>query len=81
MAENIDEDGAGGGAIGGGTTSSVPINSMGQSGSTAGTGGIDTYDPLLLKSKHSRANHLRNSPGFLFLFPDRWKDSWLVIRE
>jgi len=62
MAENIDEDGAGGGAIGGGTTSSVPINSMGQSGSTAGTGGIDTYDPLLLKSKKKLRTIVKRTP-------------------
>jgi hypothetical protein len=29
----------------------VPTNNMGTSSSTAGTGGIDTYDPLLLKKK------------------------------
>ena len=29
----------------------VPANSMGASSSTAGTGGIDTYDPLLMKKK------------------------------
>jgi len=27
--------------------SNVPVNAMGNSSSTAGTGGIDTYDPLL----------------------------------
>lgn len=27
--------------------STVPVNAMGTSSSTAGTGGIDTYDPLL----------------------------------
>jgi hypothetical protein len=33
------------------TESGVPANAMGGSSSTAGTGGIDTYDPLLQKSK------------------------------
>ena len=29
-------------------TSSVPVNSMGTSSSTAGSGGIDTFDPVLI---------------------------------
>lgn len=29
----------------------VPANAMGSSSSTAGTGGIDTYDPLLKMKK------------------------------
>jgi hypothetical protein len=33
------------------TESGVPANAMGGSSSTAGTGGIDTYDPLLQKPK------------------------------
>lgn len=33
------------------TESSVPVNVMGSSSSTAGTGGIDTFDPLLKKNK------------------------------
>jgi hypothetical protein len=40
---NMMEDGMGGGM----TTSALPANRMGGSSSTAGTGGIDTYDPLL----------------------------------
>lgn len=32
----------------------VATNSMGASSSTAGTGGIDTYDPLLKKPKKLR---------------------------
>ena len=27
--------------------STTPVNAMGTSSSTAGTGGVDTYDPLL----------------------------------
>lgn len=27
--------------------SNTPVNTMGASSSTAGTGGVDTYDPLL----------------------------------
>ena len=34
-----------------GMVSAVPANAMGGSSSTAGTGGIDTYDPLLQKPK------------------------------
>jgi hypothetical protein len=30
---------------------SLPVNSMGQSSSTPGKGGIDTFDPLLRKPK------------------------------
>jgi hypothetical protein len=41
----IKEDGEGGG---------VPANAMGASSSTAGTGGIDTFDPLLQKKKKLR---------------------------
>ena len=36
------------------TASAVPTNAMGQSSSTAGTGGVDTYDPLLTKKKLRR---------------------------
>ena len=37
-------------------TCALPIstNAMGQSSSTAGTGGVDTYDPLLTKKKLRR---------------------------
>lgn len=38
MDKTIKEDGEG---------ASVPVNNMGTSSSTAGSGGIDTYDPLL----------------------------------
>lgn len=34
-----------------GVVSAVPANAMGSSSSTAGTGGIDTFDPLLKKPK------------------------------
>jgi hypothetical protein len=34
-------------------SSTTPENAMGSSSSTAGTGGIDTYDPLLKKNKKS----------------------------
>ena len=34
--------------------SNVPANAMGGSSSTAGTGGIDTFDPLLKKGKKLR---------------------------
>ena len=37
-----------------GVVSAVPANAMGGSSSTAGTGGIDTYDPLLKKPKKLR---------------------------
>lgn len=33
------------------TESSVPVNAMGGSSSVQGSGGIDTYDPLLKKKK------------------------------
>lgn len=42
----IKEDGEGG----------VPANAMGSSSSTAGTGGIDTYDPLLQNKKKKLRN-------------------------
>jgi hypothetical protein len=35
----------------GSAASVVPANAMGSSSSTAGTGGIDTYDPLLKMNK------------------------------
>lgn len=35
-------------------SSTTPVNAMGSSSSTAGTGGIDTYDPLMkMKKKKS----------------------------
>jgi len=34
--------------------SAVPVNNMGSSSSTAGTGGVDTYDPLLKSGKKLR---------------------------
>jgi hypothetical protein len=40
--DNIKEDGV---------VSAVPANAMGGSSSTAGTGGIDTFDPLMKKPK------------------------------
>ena len=46
---NIKEDG---GAGAGG--SAVPANAMGGSSSTAGTGGIDTYDPLMSRMMQKR---------------------------
>lgn len=33
------------------TVSAVPVNSIGGSSSTPGTGGIVTYDPILQRSK------------------------------
>ena len=36
------------------TESAVPANAMGSSSSTAGTGGIDTYDPLLQRDKKKK---------------------------
>jgi hypothetical protein len=47
--ENIKEDGAAMAAA-----SPVPANAMGNSSSKAGTGGIDTYDPLLRSKKKLR---------------------------
>lgn len=35
--------------------SAIPANVMGTSSSTPGTGGIDTYDPLLKKKKNLRS--------------------------
>ena len=43
MGKTVKEDGSAGGAI--------PANAMGGSSSTAGTGGVDTYDPLLKMNK------------------------------
>jgi hypothetical protein len=40
--DNIKEDGV---------VSAVPANAMGGSSSTAGAGGIDTFDPLMKKPK------------------------------
>jgi len=34
------------------TDSTAPVNAMGSSSSTAGSGNIDTYDPLLQVGKH-----------------------------
>ena len=42
--KKIKEDGEG----------AVPVNNMGSSSSTAGTGGVDTYDPLLKSGKKLR---------------------------
>jgi len=36
------------------TESGVPANAMGGSSSTAGTGGVDTYDPLLQAPKKKK---------------------------
>ena len=44
MVDNIKEDGEG----------AVPVNAMGSSSSTTGTGGIDIYDPLMKKKKSLR---------------------------
>jgi hypothetical protein len=41
MVTNIHED----------TVSVVPVNAMGSSSSTVGSGKIDTYDPILSKTK------------------------------
>jgi hypothetical protein len=46
---DIKEDGEG----------SVPANAMGTSSSTAGTGGIDTYDPLMQSKKKPLRNILK----------------------
>jgi len=40
----------------------APVNAMGASSSTAGTGGIDTFDPLLLKKKKLRTILSRRMP-------------------
>jgi hypothetical protein len=40
--DNLKEDGV---------VSAVPANAMGGSSSTAGTGGVDTFDPLLNQKK------------------------------
>jgi hypothetical protein len=32
-------------------TGAVPVNAMGSSSSTAGTGGVDTFDPLMKTKK------------------------------
>lgn len=49
MDNKIKED------IGAATAASVvPTNAMGQSSSTAGQGGVDTYDPHLFKKKLRR---------------------------
>lgn len=37
-----------------GVVSAVPANAMGGSSSTAGTGGIDTYDPLFGQKKKKK---------------------------
>lgn len=37
-----------------GVVSSVPVNAMGSSSSTAGTGGVDTYDPLMKTPKKKK---------------------------
>lgn len=44
MKKNIKEDGEA-------FSSTTPANAMGSSSSTAGTGGIDTYDPFLKVKK------------------------------
>jgi hypothetical protein len=41
----------------------VPVNNMGTSSSTAGTGGIDTYDPLLKRKKKLREIIKRKPPN------------------
>lgn len=43
------------------TESAVPANAMGGSSSTAGTGGIDTYDPLLIKKPEKRKTILNKT--------------------
>ena len=48
MTKEIKEDGGLGPAA---FASTTPANAMGGSSSTAGTGGIDTYDPLMQKKK------------------------------
>lgn len=47
--KNINED----------MTSAVPANAMGTSSSTAGSGGVDTYDPLL-KLRDGKKKKLRD---------------------
>ena len=45
-------------------SSTVPANAMGSSSSTAGRGGIDTYDPLLkLKGKKKLRDIVRRKDG------------------
>ena len=63
MAKEIQEDGAG--AMVAGTPSAVPVNSMGSSSSTAGTGGIDTFDPLLQKNKKKLRSIIKRRPLIL----------------
>ena len=46
MDKSVKEDGS--------AASVVPANAMGGSSSTAGTGGIDTYDPLLKMNKSKK---------------------------
>jgi hypothetical protein len=48
------------GAVG---VAGVPVNNMGTSSSTAGTGGIDTYDPLLKRKKKLREIIRRKPPN------------------
>lgn len=50
MANNVKEDAM---------VSNVPVNAMGASSSTAGSGGVDTYDPLL-KLRDGKKKKLRD---------------------
>ena len=42
--------------------SAVPANAMGTSSSTAGTGGIDTYDPLMQTKKKKLRDIIARKP-------------------
>jgi hypothetical protein len=53
--KNIKEDGEA-------FSSTTPVNSMGNSSSTAGTGGVDTYDPLMQKKKKKLRDIIRRKP-------------------
>lgn len=41
------------------TESAVPVNSMGGSSSTQGTGAVDTYDPMMFKSRKKLSGILK----------------------
>lgn len=43
-------------------SSTTPVNQMGSSSSTAGTGGVDTYDPLMQKKKKKLRDIIRRKP-------------------
>ena len=52
MTKQIKEDGEA-------YSSTTPANAMGGSSSNAGTGGIDTYDPMMAKKKKPLRNIVR----------------------